>query len=257
MSNSLLVTLDTVALLVSIVISALASYRALTSRRVLASPLYRSRALWTGTVALVAIGFEALTIAVDYTVPSTATSGAYPVVGSWGFYAIAGLAAAGSVVVFAWVDRTIGVAMELDFLHRDALGWKRLRPAAGAALVAGAIGAEVFTIYWQYLASVVLLAALAAYMAAALVISGSRVRDDTMRRYMKWMGFSVISLIFFLATTSVNAYLNFPLAIFAYFLYRISTSLLKTAPLRTVTETFTASGPSAPVRGREQTQAPR
>ena len=78
MSSSLLVTLDTLALVVAIAISFLAAFRAFTSRRVLAGPLYRSRALWTGTVALVAVGFEALTITVDYVTPSSTSSGTTP-----------------------------------------------------------------------------------------------------------------------------------------------------------------------------------
>lgn len=252
MSDSLLVNLDTVALAVAIIVSALASYRAFTSRRVLASPLYRSRALWTGSVALVAIGFEALTMVVENTLPFDTLTGAYPIVGSWEFYAIVVMASAGAVVVFAWIDRTIGVALELDFLHRDALAWKRARPVVGVALVAGAFGAQVSTIDWQYLLSMSLLGGMAAYMAANLVIGGSRVRDDTMRRYMKWIGLTVLSLLLFVATTSINPHLNFPLAVFAFCLYRASTSLLKTAPL-----SIAAGGPAAVAQvGSQPGQAP-
>ena len=241
MSGSLLVTFDTLALVVAIVISSLAAFRAFSSRRVLAGPLYRSRALWTGTVALVAVGFEALTITVDYVTPSSTSSGTYPLAGSWQFYALAIIAGAGSAVVFAWVDRNIGVALELDFLHRDAAGWVKLRLPAGVGLVAGAVGAQIFLVEWQYLASMTVLAILAVYMAAALAISGSRVKDETVKGYLKWMGFSVLSLVLFLVTTSISPYLNFPLAIFAYFLYRLSTSLLKTAPLSAVRETISGS----------------
>lgn len=243
MLGSLPIVVDSLALSVSIVIAALASYRALTSRRVLASPLYRSRALWTGSVALITILFDVVAIGLENSSPTGSISGSLPPSGSWEFGAFVALVAAGALVVFAWIDRTIGVALELDFLHRDAIGWKKLRLIAGAAIIVGAVGAEVSPAGWGSILSIILLAAPAAYMAGALVVGGSRVRDDTMRRYMKWMGLLVASLILQLITTAIPPYLNFPLAIFAYFLYRASTSLLKTAPLR-LAKSVTPSPPA-------------
>jgi hypothetical protein len=250
--GSLLITADTVAVFISIAIAALASYRAFTSRRVLASPLYRSRALWTGSVALITILFDVLAIVIENSGPPASASGPPP--GSLAFVAFVAVVAAGALVVFAWIDRTIGVALELDFLHRDAIGWKKLRLLAGVALVAGAIGVEVLSVEvsppgWELILAITLLGAPAAYMAGALAVGGSRVKDDTMRRYMKWMGLLVVSLILQLATTEI-ANLNFPLAIFAYFLYRASTSLLKTAPLRLATSVNPPPGPTETAMGQ-------
>lgn len=232
MTGSPIVYVDTAALTLSILIGALASYRAFTSRRVLASPIYRSRALWTGTVAFIAIAFAAVQIAAENTIPYVSFTGAYPAGTSlWGYIARI-LTLPGSVVVFAWIDRTIGVELEMDFLHRDTLNWSRLRPLAWVLVVVGAVGESTLTGGWEYPVSVAVLAAPVVYSAAVMAAGALRVRDETMRRYLKWMGLMVVSLLFQLVTSSVSFYLNFPLAIFAYFLYRASTSLLKTSPLR-------------------------
>jgi heme A synthase len=68
-------------------------------------------------------------------------------------------------------------------------------------------------------------------MAAALVAARSRVRDETIRKYMRWMGVLVLSLLLQVGTNLLNPYLNFPLLISAYCLYGASNSLLRKAPL--------------------------
>jgi len=249
MPGSLLITVDTLALSVSIVICALAAYLAFTSRRVLTTPLYRGRALWTGTVAVIVSLFDAWGIALENT-SSSVSFGIVPPFGTLEFYVFVVLTAAAAAVVFAWIDSTVNVALELDFKHRDALRWKKLRSAAGVAFVVGFVVAQFATSDWELLISIVLLASASAYMTAALVVGGSRVRDLTMRSYIKWMGFLVASLILLFGTNIVSAYLNFPLAISAYFLYRISGSILKTAPLRdAIAETSALTGESGVVPG--------
>ena len=230
MPDSLLISFDSLALSLSIIICALAVYRAFTSRRVLAAPLYRNRALWTGTVAVIVAAFDGWGIVLENTSSSVAF-GIVPPPGTPQFYAFVVLTAASAAVFFAWIDSTIRVALELDFTHRDAARWKRLRPVAGVTFVVGFVIAQFAALSWEVLMSVVLLASASVYMAAALVIGDSRVRDVTMRRYVRLMGFLVASLILLFGTNVISAYLNFPLAISAYFLFRISSSLLKTAPL--------------------------
>lgn len=240
MSGSLLVTVDSLGLSVSIIICALATYKALASRRVLAAPLYRSRALWTGTVALIIALFDAWGVRLEYT-GSSVTIGLVPPLGTTEYYIFVILTAVAAAVVFAWIDSTVRVALELDFKHKDAVRWKSLRPVTGVAFVIGLVVAQLATINWEVLVSIVLLAPATAYMAAALVVGGSRVRDATLRGYIKWMGFLVASFILLIGTSYINEYLNFPLAILAYFLYRISGSLLKTTPLNVAL----AEGPSS------------
>jgi hypothetical protein len=241
MFDSPLITFDSLALTVSMVICALAAYRALTSRRVLAAPLYRQRALWTGSVAAMTIPFDAWAIYLENTGSSVAL-GLVPPNGTPEFYLYVILTAAFAGVAFAWIDSTIRVAMELDFVHRDVVSWMKLRPIAGVALVAGVVVAQFEATPLELFTAAVLLAGSAVYFAAALVAGVSRVHDETMRRYMRWMGFVVASIPLYLVTISLNPYLNFPLAIFAYFLYGMTTSLLKTAPLSAATTGVPASG---------------
>ena len=252
MSDSPLIIVDSIALTISMIICALAAYRAFTSRRVLAAPLYRRRALWTGTVALISVPFDAWVIYLENT-GSYATYGLVPPYGTPEFYVFVLLTAAFTAVAFAWIDSTIRVALELDFMHRDAVSWRRLRLVAGGALVLGTAVAQFAVTGWILLTAILLLGIPAAYMTAAVVVSGSRVRDETMRRYMRWMGFIVGSVFLQLVTSYLSQYLNFPLAIFAYFLYGMSTSLLKTAPLRIATGEIPASGASMSLHDRGPT----
>jgi hypothetical protein len=241
MFDNPLIIADSLALSASIIICALAAYRAFASRRVLATLLYRNRALWTGTVALITIPFEAWAIFLENT-GSSVTLGLVPPVGTPEFYLFVILTAAFAAVAFAWIDSTIRVALELDFTHRDVVRWKKFRPVTGVALVVGTVVGQFATTDWELLTTIVLLVAAAAYLTAALAAGGSRVRDETMRRYMRWMGFVVGSIPLQLVTSYINPYLNFPLAIFAYFLYGMSTSLLKTAPLSAAAAEISASG---------------
>jgi hypothetical protein len=240
MFDSPLITVDSLAMAISIVICALAAYRAFTSRRVLATPLYRNRALWTGTAALMLILGDVWGIALENT-NSSVTFGIVPPPGTLEFYLFVIVTAAFAAVIFAWIDSTVRVALELDFTHRDTLAWKTLRPVAGTGLVIGIIAAQFSTAAWEIIVSAVLLAGPVAYMTAALVVGRSRVRNETMRRYIRWMSFLVASLLLQVGTSAISPYLNFPLTIAAYFLYGISTSLLKTAPLSVAAAAITAS----------------
>ena len=256
MSGNPLIIFDSLALTLSIIIAIPAAYRAITSRRVLTTPLYRNRALWTGTVALMLAVIDAFAIIIENT-SSSVTFGIVPPPGTSEFYVFVVLTAAFSAVAFAWIDSTIGVALELDFLHRDVLDWKKVRLLAGAAIVTGTVVAQFVTTDWELVIAVVLLAPPAAYMAASLVVGGRRVRDETVRRYIRWMGFLVVALLMQVGTTAISPYLNFPLAIAAFTLYGMSASLLKTAPLRAATIDSSASGNLAGREGQGPIQAPR
>lgn len=256
MFDNPLIVADTLALSISAIICALAAVRAFTSRRFLTTPLYRNRALWTGTVALILIVVDALGIFLDNT-SSAVTIGIVPTPGTPEFYVFVALTGAFSAVVFAWIDSTIRIALELDFLHRDALRWRSARPVAGIALVLGTIFAQFASTTWVFILSIALLVPAASYLASVLAVGGSRVRVQTMRRYIRWMGFLVASLLLLVVTSSLNGNLNFPLAFAAFFLYGMSTSLLKTAPLRVATSAIPASQNETGPMDQGPTQGPR
>ena len=66
-----------------------------------------------------------------------------------------------------------------------------------------------------------------AYSGVVLIVSGLRVQYGPMKAYMKWVGLLVLALTMELFTAVISNYLNLPLLVFAYFLYRASTSLSK------------------------------
>ena len=143
MSSNLLLTIDTFVLLGTLVFYAAASYRSFSVRRAMATPLYRTRALWTGVVALIGAFYSVTAIvAENFSSPQSFFQGTQPL---WEFVFFAVLTIVGSLIVFSWIDSTIGVALDLDFLHRDAVGWKRLRKLAWAVVVIGAFGAGLST----------------------------------------------------------------------------------------------------------------
>jgi len=193
----------------------------------MATPLYRTRALWTGVIAITGAFYSVTAIvAENFSSPQSSLQGG-PGQPLWEFVLFAVLTIVGSLIIFSWIDSTIEVALDLDFLHRDAVGWKRLRKFAWAAVVVGAFGTGLSTVLWAYPIFAFALGAPVAYSGVVLIVSGLRVRYAPMKAYMRWVGLLVLALTFELITGSISFYLNFPLLIFAYFLYRASTSLSK------------------------------
>jgi len=160
------------------------------------------------------------------------------------FLLFTALTVVGVITIFAWVDSTIQVALELDFLHRDALRWMKARRFVWAIVIlTTVIGVlPIGDPMARYLSFVTILATAISYSGAVLVRAGPRVHDATMRGYVGWMGFIVLAVIFEILITTFNSYLNFPLAIGAYFVYRAATSLSKTSRMAPEVE-LTSSGP--------------
>lgn len=221
-SNDLLIEIDTLGIVIALAILVLASYRSFSSRRALAGSLYRSRALWTGIVALVLVILSVLQMVVENGLLTVAQANvAYGV-----------LTPPAVVIIFLWIDRSIGVALDLDFLHRDTFRWKGFRKYAWGAIIVTAFLISLSTVVLlasvvSFIVITVSFAVTIAYSAAVLVRSGPRVHDTTMRAYMKWMGLMVLALVVEGATVSINYHLNEPFIIVSYFLYRTATSLSK------------------------------
>jgi hypothetical protein len=205
-----------------------ASYRSFSVRSAMAIPVYRSRALWTGVVAAIAVAFNTIQLIVENVANLSQLAENGPLGPSlWVLLFVGSLTVAGSLVIFSWIDSTTRVALELDFLHRDALQWKRFRRYTWGVVVVGAVGAAGSTTGWEYAVSVSVLGLGVAYAVSVLIMSGLRVKYVPMKAYMKSMGLAVVALIVELAA-SVTFFTYLPLAFFAYFLYRAATSLSTT-----------------------------
>jgi hypothetical protein len=225
-----------------------AAYRSFDVRGALAGTLYRRRALWTGAVAL-ALGWYALQQAVlEYLMPAPTTF--IPSVNLYLYYFV--LTLVGSVVIFSWVDSTIRVALDLDFLHRDILRWQRLRKYFWIGVIVAAFGGGLSTSYLEFIFFGILYGVLFVYSAGVLIRSGQKVHLTTMRAYLRWLGLMLLAIVLETATSSgIGFNVNFPLILVSYFLYRAATSLSKSRRMRVETAEVSmgkqAQGASAPI----------
>jgi hypothetical protein len=215
------------------------AYWAFTIRRVIAPPLLRKQALWVGIVGAYFAG--TFSYSGLFGVYNT-TNALVNFLGSFLFFL-------GFIMIFAWVDATVRVARKSDPRLRDTLHWKRLRAFIWAGLIVVPI--TVFGLAVPLLATnqspggLELLPALLTIVAImlssgpALLLSGSRSKDATLRKHLKWFGLFVF-LLFAAVITGFSLYLVraqvIPIAGFvvgyapfvaaAYCLYRSARSLV-------------------------------
>jgi hypothetical protein len=192
MSDETFFLVDLAAYISSIVILAFGAYRALTFSRVFLGNVFRSRALWTAALLILWI------------VPNDTEFFAYQYSAS--LNSLIGISA-GVTIIIAWVlvvgtvvfiDRNILVARELDFFHRNSLRWGDLRlisyvgaPVSFAvSLVGGATGNGIVQ-----LAGNLGLSGVLGYASASLLVSGLRLSDLVMRRFLKYAGGGLVLLV--------------------------------------------------------------
>jgi len=186
------------ALIVGILV--LGIYRALEIRNGFVSGIYRSRASWSALLMMVVIVTN-LTNLVP--IPSTGILG---VVGALPFVALL-------CVIFAYADRSVLVAIETDFFHRNTLGWPRMRwPLAitfvifvTALVVLGSIltpaeqSSLLGTIYNDLF--FVFFAGILGYLTAALIVGARRSADRTLRRSILLLGLALATLVISIVAT--------------------------------------------------------
>lgn len=214
------------------------AFRAVQIGRSLVSPVYRNRAFWIAAVMAYTVVLTVLTFVPIYSSPEITIIGA--ILNALPFAVLIAF-------VFAFVDSTIMAAMEMDFFHRDTLGWKRIRKPAFIVLL--------LSIAWGFPASnltgndsvwvmagnyqvVVVVFGLLTYSVAALVVSSRRTSDKTMKRFLKFLGAGLAC--FLLALATVDSTYAFLLLISdaltlatPYFLYR---SVMSLSPLTRIEE---------------------
>ncbi len=219
--------------MLSVALALAASYRSLLARRILGRPVYRSHALWTtlvgvvGGVLLLPTAYYEFTGVVLFGLPPI-TSVPYS---STPLLAVIYFATIGVplVVLWAWIDRSIQVALDMDFLHRDTIFWKAgVRFVAWAIILAEAVlGVFVSGTSLAGIVYYVSFAILVGYAAVVLFLNAKRAQDTTMKNYVRWVGVMAVSLVI---VTFTWPYLS-PFIFFAYALYRASGSFTKTSPL--------------------------
>ena len=238
--SPLVILIATVAAVAVYSIVFYGAYWAFTIRKALAGRLYRRQALWLDVFAAYFLTLPLVILLLNPNFPF----GGDPTVNFFG----GALYYLGYVVVFAWVDATIRVARLSDPLLRDTLHWKRLRNIVWALVALGTaeiLGRSLSVILTQTFPSVgenlLLLVAILAIVssgAPALVLSGLRSKDTTLRRHLRWFGLFVgvfittnttgFALITFGLASVTQPYLAvvFPISVVAaYSFYRSARSL--------------------------------
>jgi hypothetical protein len=180
-------------------------YRALQMRRGFVSGIYRSRATWSALLMVVI-----LVTMLDNLVPFP-SSGILYLVGfvfvNYGFVALI-------FVIVAYADRSVLVAIETDFFHRQTLGWPRVRwPLAivsfafviglsiGGSLLSPAEQSSFLGVLTNDLFFLALVAILG-YLTAALIVGSRRSADRTLRRSILLLGLALSTLVISIALTS-------------------------------------------------------
>jgi hypothetical protein len=212
MSVDIVGAVNIVTTVVIVAILIVGVYRALEMRKVFVNLAYRSRATWSAFLMLVIL---ILMLTNFIAIPSTGFLSA--IEGLFFFVVI--------FTFFSYADRSVLVAMEADFFHRDTLGWLRIRWAAAVGLlafVAVEIGAPSIgnpTAQEQLLENAlselffVVFAVVLAYVAAALIIGARRSADRNLRRSILLLGLALSTLVLSILVTNFLSEGTLPYAI--------------------------------------------
>ena len=190
MPADILSLLDYASFVVASIILVLAAYRGVEMLRAFVNQVYRNRAIWMVAVVLLAL-FNTL----SNLLPSVSSPASYL------------LLVVLIVVVFAFVDASILATLEMDFFHRNTLGWRRARVFAYLLLygdiaisvtlefVSGAPGSPAWlsalteSPAYTVQAFLVLFSVLG-YSGVTLILSARRTPDVVMRRHLMLVGFT-------------------------------------------------------------------
>jgi hypothetical protein len=147
----------------------------------------------------------------------------------WGFTFLA---------IYGWIFTNINIALAADFLHRDALGWRRggryvmvaglLVPYLSVSIpssylpisAAAQVDLQVIVSFWFGL----IFTFFTAYAALVLGIAFRRIRDLVIKRYMKWVGITILAVIGDFIVMMFTP-IAFPFLLVGYAAYRAAGSL--------------------------------
>jgi hypothetical protein len=212
-----------------------AAYLSFSVWRGLSVTIYRSRALWTGMLAIL----------IGLTGTASGNVGAVP----QPFYPVAAIAAYGFLypiaifVLYFWIDRTLATIIRLDYLRRDLLAWRRFR------FIYWAFAAASFVFYYfgqDYLQTLPLPSiAVAAflityvvpwgYAAVGFIVGRRRTSDMTFRLHLKWFGLFLASIAFITVIyglTSDRFTSSLSDVLIAYSLYKMARYLVPSQRLK-------------------------
>ncbi len=230
-SDTLYLIVPPILIIVSAVIFAFAARFSFLIVRALATPLYKSRARWTGLLSISFIIFLIMVI-IEVLLPKT------PFVPNLTLEAYVTFYVAFPVVLlvlYAWIDRTISLAVSQDYLGRDPLRWKKIRPLYWAVVAVQSILLFLVPVGFLFFypemtilngIGMLLFSVTLAYSAVALAIAGIRTKDLTLRNHLKWFGYNLLALLLTVIIAIFSTVFSwFPVIFVSYCFYRMARSL--------------------------------
>lgn len=193
MSTEFVNDLETIAELAACAISLLAVYRSLTIGKSLVTRVYRTRAYWLAVLMIIYAAFAIVptSSAIELEISNILFS----------MFLIAFL---------LFIDSNVAVAREIDFFHKDILRWHSVRTPLFAVIIAGTVGIVAIiqltntaaidssTAEIGYVLYFALLGVAFSYSGGAMFVIARRTYDRTMKKFVKLLGFAVLSYVLFL-----------------------------------------------------------
>jgi len=189
MSTEIVNVLEAVAGVATAAIALLAVYRSLTIAKSLVTRIYRTRAYW---LAVLMVFFAVLGLLPTSTTLETDISNVF-------FFAFL-------VALLLFIDSNVAVAKEIDFFHKDILHWEKIRipllvvvvAYTAAASIATALGISSAIAGVGVIGYIIVAGVAFSYSGAAMFLIARKTYDQTMKKFVKTLGFAILFWVLFL-----------------------------------------------------------
>ncbi len=233
-----------ISAIVTTIIGFIAAYYSFALSRALVNRGYRNTAIWTAliAIALVATVYPLLFFALSNFAPSS----------FFQLVVLYAVSTADLIILYAWLDSTIRIAIDQDFFHRDTFGWSHLRYIFWAGLIlldlSVWMGLLIPTNYPFFVARGLAFAGFFGVVGLVLFVSGLRTSDRTIRTYLMWLGLIMLWALV-MAVLGTLAPFAFPSAwvVMGYLLFRAARSLSPISKLQAGDTKFTRGNVSPSV----------
>jgi len=224
MSIDIVNVLETIAGLAASAVALLAVYRSLTISKSLVTRVYRTRAYWLAVLMIIYAAFSLVPTI------SAIESDISDILFFMFLFAL-----------LIFIDSNVAVGREIDFFHKDILHWHTVRVPLFAAIIGGTAVAILAIVesfgsssgigFFVYFA---ILGVAFTYSGAAMLVIARRSYDRTMKKFVRMLGFAILSYVLFLTLfipldaiypSLGDVVTSFITIAAAYFFYRAAMSL--------------------------------
>ncbi len=233
-----------ISALVTTVIGVIAAYYSFALSRALVNREYRNTAIWTAmiAIAMIATVYPLLFFALSSFAPSSFLQ----------LVVLYTVSTADLIILYAWLDSTIRIAIGQDFFHRDTFSWSHLRHVFWAGLIlldlSVWMGLLLPTNYPFFVARGLAFAGFFGVVGLVLFVSGLRTSDRTIHTYLMWLGLIMLwALVMAVVGTLVPFAFPSAWVVIAYLLFRAARSLSPIGKLQLGDTKFTSGNVPPPV----------